>query len=269
TSIDLTGNDRRRGRHAVGARCARYRLSGHVARRRLIRLALGYPATNLSLGASDPLDGISWCATSDLVAQLRDVGDLGVQTADRIVEDREREPLIGIVDDADLAGPLPRPQRLVEARAGRLQMPVQVVDDVFGILTASKPRTQDDGVLDDNLILPTEVLHPAAQRLTARTRGLIQRDGAFPGLCTDLGDHPARQQPVQFPPHVADRRRPVEVPDGQLGAGFDLACGELLVVGRQHAQYQVSGYRQAIAGASRTHDDAPVKYGRVRSGPTS
>lgn len=56
--------------------------------------------------------------------------------------------------------------------------------------------------------------------------------------------------------------------DGQLGAHLDLTGGKLLVVGRQHAQDQISGYRQAVAGAPRAHESL-VKYGSVTSAPTA
>ena len=151
-------------------------------------------------------------------------------------------------------------------------MAVQRVDDAFGILAAGQPRSEDDGVFDDDLVLPREVLDPAAQRLEPGLGRLVERDGAFAGSGAGLVDHPAHQQAAQFAAHMADRRRPVEVPDRQLGARLDLAGGELLVVGRQDPQDEVGGHGQAVGGAGVTHGAVyswRVKYGSVKSSPTA
>ena len=42
----------------------------------------------------------------------------------------------------------------------------------------------------------------SAQRIEPGVRRLVQCDRALAGLGADLADHPARQQPVQFAPHV-------------------------------------------------------------------
>ena len=147
-------------------------------------------------------------------------------------------------------------------------MPIQGVDDVFWILAAGQPGTQDHRVLDDHLVLAGKVLHPPAQRVAPGIRRLVQSDGALAGLGTDLADQAPRQQSVQLAAHVTDRRRPVEVADGQFGTRLDLTGGELLVVGRQHSQDKVGGDRQAAAGAERAHDRA-AKYGRVTSALTA
>src|SRR4051812_43083199 len=124
-------------------------------------------ASNLALRASHPLYWVAAGAAGDFVTQLGDVRYLGVQAADRIVEDREGEAMLWVVGDAEIAGPLPRPQRLVQPGPGCLEVPIQGVDDALWILTAGQPGLEDDGVLDDDLLLAGEVLHPPAHRLDA------------------------------------------------------------------------------------------------------
>ena len=85
------------------------------------------------------------------------------KAADRVVEDGEGETLLRVVDDAEFAGTLPRPQRLVQPGPRRLEMPLQRIDDVLWILAAGEPGLEDDGVLDDDLVLPRKVLDPPAQ----------------------------------------------------------------------------------------------------------
>src|ERR1700678_4167723 len=97
-------------------------------------LALRYPTANLPLRPSHPRNGISTCAAGNFVTELLDVGDFRIQPTDRVVQDGKRRALIGIVGDAEVTGPLPRPQRLVEPRSRCLEVAVQGVDDTFGIL---------------------------------------------------------------------------------------------------------------------------------------
>ncbi len=61
---------------------------------------------SLSLRPRHSPDRFSAGAAGDLVTQLRDVGDLGVQPADGVVQHGEREALFGVSDDAQFAGPL-------------------------------------------------------------------------------------------------------------------------------------------------------------------
>ena len=104
TPSDRARNGRRRERNPVGARTARHGLPARFAR--LARVP-EHPTSDLALGSSHPLDGISCCAPGNFVAQLRDVGDLRVQTADRVVENGEGKSLVRIVDDAQVARTLP------------------------------------------------------------------------------------------------------------------------------------------------------------------
>src|SRR6202012_5968566 len=77
--------------------------------RRLARVP-GCPPADLTLRPTHPFDRVSGCAAGEFIAQLSDVGYLCVQAADRVVEHREGEALVGILGDAEFLGPLPRPE---------------------------------------------------------------------------------------------------------------------------------------------------------------
>jgi len=91
-------------------------------------------------------------AQRDLVAQLGDVGQLAVQSADRIVEHRQRRAQTGVLADPDLAGTLPAPQCLIESLTGDGEVMVECLDDPLGVAIPGEPRLEDDGMLDDDWI---------------------------------------------------------------------------------------------------------------------